>query len=65
MRHLRNKITFAVNNQTFAWWQSLPRGEGARLVRAFLATKVHEKPDHDGDPFDPEVHTDDGRVHGM
>ncbi len=62
MRHLRNKITFAVNNQTFAWWQSLPRGEGARLVRAFLATKVYEKHiaqalDHDGDPFDPEVHT--------
>jgi hypothetical protein len=66
MRHLRESITFAVNSKMHDWWQSLPRGEGARMLRAFLATKMHRKPDHDGDPFDPEVHTDDyDSVHGI
>lgn len=65
MKHLRQSITFAVNKQMYTWWQGLPRGEGARILRAFLATKMYRKPDHDGDSFDPEVHTDDDPVHGI
>ena len=54
------KISIAVNKKVWDWWQSLPRGIGAHMVRAYLATKVFRQ--HDGDPFDPEVHTDDDYI---